>query len=351
MTKLSGLSKFNSRVELLAVVRLHRFHATESLYFLQKSCNIETEYARLYLSASTIMNIERRDTMNWHERLNTSIDYIEDNLCADIDFGIVSKIMCQSVVNFQRTFSIVTDISIFEYIRRRRMTLAAFEMQNTNIKVIDIALKYGYESPEAFTRAFSEIHGVSPTIARKEGKQLKAFPRITFLLSIKGDVAMDYKIESKEEFTVYGIEGIFSIDDGKNLVEIPQFWQSVMEDGSFEKLLKSTNGTSRIHSICQYRETGDNTFPYMLFAYQTKDSDISGYDKVNVPAATWAIFKTRSHTQEETSGVIQDLIKRVYTDWLPTASYEKVDGYELELYYDTEDGMCYCETWIRVIPK
>lgn len=289
--------------------------------------------------------------MNWYERLNKAIDYIEENLCEDIDFGVVSKIMCQSAVNFQRTFSIVTDVSIFEYIRRRRMTLAAFEMQNTNIKVIDISMKYGYESPEAFTRAFNEIHGVSPTTARKEGLILKAFPRITFLLSIKGDVAMDYRIESKEGFSVYGIEGIFSPNGGKKLTDIPQFWLKTMKDGSLDKLLKSTNGTSNIHTISQYRKTGENTFPYMLFAYKTEGSDITGYRQVNVPAATWAIFKTRKHTQEETSSVIQELIKRVYTDWLPTASYEKVDGYELELYFRTDDGRCYCETWIRVIPK
>ena len=123
--------------------------------------------------------------MTWYERMNKAMDYIEANLCGDIDFNLISKIVCQSTVNFQRTFSIVTDISVFEYIRRRKMTLAAFDLQNGNDKVIDVALKYGYESPEAFTRAFKEIHGASPSNVRKHGLPLKAFPRITFLLSIK----------------------------------------------------------------------------------------------------------------------------------------------------------------------
>lgn len=280
-----------------------------------------------------------------------AISYIEDNLTGYIDLEKVSSIICQSAVSFQRTFSIVTDISIFEYIRRRRITLAAFELLNSKDKVIDIALKYGYESPESFARAFKEIHGISPTTARKEGVQLKSFPRITFLLTLKGDTAMDYRIESKDPFTVYGIEEIFTTEDGKNLRDIPKFWLDCINDGRFEKLMKSTNDpTSRIHSICQYREIGKNTFPYMLFAYQTKNSDVEGYTKVEVPAATWAIFKTEKHTEDKTSEVLQSLIKRVYTDWLPTASYKKIDGYELELYYDTDDGMCYCETWIRVIP-
>lgn len=290
--------------------------------------------------------------MNWYERMNMVIDYIEDNLTENIDFEKISSIICQSSVSFQRTFSIVTDISVFEYIRRRRITLAAFELQNSNNKVIDIAMKYGYDSPEAFARAFKAIHGVSPVAARKEGVPLKTFPRITFLLTVKGDAAMDYRIETKEAFTVYGIEEIFTTEDGKNLVEIPEFWLKCLEDGRFDKLIKSTNeALSRVHAICAYRNTGGNTFPYMLFAYLTKGCDTDGFTEVQVPAATWAIFKTEKHTQEETSGVIQNLVKRVYTDWLPTAGYKKVDGYELELYFTSDIDKYYSETWIRVLPK
>lgn len=250
--------------------------------------------------------------MNWYEQMNKAIEYIEDNLCGSIDFGDIAKIICQSPANFQRTFSIVTGISIFEYIRRRRMTLAAFDMQNSNNKVIDIAMKFGYESPEAFTRSFKEIHGVSPTAARKEGIELKTFPRITFLLTIKGDIAMDYRIESKEAFNVYGIEGIFTPEDGKNLRDIPKFWQDCMEDGRYANLVDSTHESlSRLHTVCDYRDTGGNTFPYMIFTYRTKDSDTTGFTEVTIPAATWAIFKSEKHTQEQTAGVLQSLIKRI----------------------------------------
>ena len=258
--------------------------------------------------------------MNWYERMNKAIDYIEENLCGYIDFDEISKIACQSAINFQRTFSIVTDISVFEYIRRRKMTLAAFDLQNSNEKVIDVSLKYGYESPEAFTRVFKETHGVSPSNARKYGLPLKAFPRITFLLSIKGDTAMEYRIENKEAFSVYGIEGIFTTDDGKNLEDIPMFWQECLKDGRFDKLVKSTNESlSRIHAICDYRKTGENTFPYMLFAYRNKNCNTNGFTEIEVPAATWAIFKSEKHTQEQTSGVLQGLVKRVYTCLLYTS--------------------------------
>lgn len=120
--------------------------------------------------------------MNWHERMNQAITFIEDHLLESVDFNQVSLIVGQSAINFQRTFSIITNISVHEYIRRRRMTLATFELQNSRSKVIDVALKYGYESPEAFTRAFKEIHGVPPSGARKEGIELKYFLASLFYL-------------------------------------------------------------------------------------------------------------------------------------------------------------------------
>lgn len=169
--------------------------------------------------------------MKWYERMNSAIDYIETNICNSVDFTEISKIMCQSAVSFQRTFSIVTDVSINEYIRRRRLTLAAFELQNSKEKVIDIAMKFGYESPEAFTRAFKEIHGVSPTAARQKGVHLKSFPRLTFLLTVKGVSAMDYRIEFKESFKVYGIEGVFTTDGDKNLTDIPNFGETQCKTG------------------------------------------------------------------------------------------------------------------------
>ena len=290
--------------------------------------------------------------MEWYKRMNVAIDYIEENLRGEIDFERIAKIVFQSAVGFQRTFSIVTGISVFEYIRRRKMTLAAFDLSNSNDKVIDVALRYGYESPESFTRAFKETHGASPSDARKYGLPVKAYPRITFLLSVKGDTAMEYRIERKGAFSVYGIEGIFSTDDSKNFTDVPKFWTDCMEDGSYERLVKSTNEPlSRVHAICDYRKTGGNTFPYMIFTYRNESAKTEGFTEVEVPASTWAIFTTEKHTQEQTSGMVQGLIRRIYTDWLPTAAYKKVDGYELELYFVSDINKYYVEVWIRVEPN
>ncbi len=131
--------------------------------------------------------------VSWHERMNRAVNYIENNLCGNIDLENIAKITYQSATSFQRTFSIVTEMSVSEYIRRRRMSLAAIDLKNSTAKVIDISLKYGYDSPEAFSRAFKEIFGISPSAVRKGSAVLTMFPRISFQMTIKGDVVMDYE--------------------------------------------------------------------------------------------------------------------------------------------------------------
>lgn len=295
--------------------------------------------------------------MDWLDRMNGAVSFIEENLTEEINFEDVAKIACCSVYHFQRMFSFITDVPLSEYIRRRRLTFAAFELQNSDIKVIDLAVKYGYDSPVSFARAFQNQHGVTPTLARDKGVQLKAYPRMSFHITIKGDGEMNYKIVEKEAFDVYGIEGIFTIENGENLKKIPEFWDETLKDGRYAKLAESANigsskGLRAVNAVCGYRKTGGNTFPYMLFAFKTDVSNDEGYTVISIPAATWVVFKSREHTIEETSSVFQDLSKRVYTEWLPTASYEKLEGHELELYYEIpESGMFYCEVWIKVEPK
>ena len=295
--------------------------------------------------------------MIWLERMTKVLDYIENNLDSEIDMDKLAEIACYSLVNLQRVFSIIADIPLSEYIRRRRLTLAAFELQNSNIKVLDLALKYGYDSPESFTRTFNAVHGTTPSSARGKGVILRAYPRISFQLTLKGAVPMDYRVEKKETFSVYGIEGIFNTKNGENLKTIPQFWDELLSDGRYEKLKQSTHiaedaqgDLCLLNAICDYEPLDGSKFPYMVFAFKTPASDTSAYKMVNIPSATWAIFKSETHKIEETTKAMQKLIGRVYTDWLPTANYEKVDGFELELYYGNSD-ICWCETWIRVTPK
>lgn len=291
--------------------------------------------------------------MSWLVSMNRALDYIEENLAGEIELAKAARLAGQSLSSLLRVFSILADMPLSEYIRRRRLTLAAFELHNSSIKVVDLALKYGYESPEAFTRAFSAVHGLAPTLARQEGASLKAWPRLSFLLTVKGDVPMDYRIETREAFAVYGIEGIFTTENGDNLKAIPEFWLQTLQDGRYDRLARSAhadgdeNELCIVNAICDYRHVPGYCFPYMICAFKTPQSDTEGFVEVNVPAATWAVFRSEKHTVEQTSAVMQNLVRRVYTDWLPTANYDKMDGYEMELYYGSGDH-CRCETWIRV---
>ncbi len=295
--------------------------------------------------------------MGWLERMNQVLAYIEENLQGEVDLLTAARIACQSPSGLQRFFSIVADVSLSEYIRRRRLTMAAFELTHSDIKIIDLALKYGYDSPEAFARAFGILHGVSPSAARGEGVHLKAYPRLSFLLTLKGDIPMDYRIETREAFSIYGIEGIFTAENQENFKAIPRFWQDVMEDGRFDKLIASIpagktleNGLCAINAICSYRETGGSTFPYMIFAFQKAGSRTEGFEKATVPAATWAIFKSETYRIEDTAKAVQALNRRIYTEWLPNAPYEQVEGFDMELYYG-ENDKCWSEICIMVKPK
>lgn len=283
--------------------------------------------------------------------MNRAIEYIENNLCEKTNYEKIAQIACSSVYHFQRMFTFMTGLTLCEYIRRRKMTMAAFELQNSDIRIIDLALNYGYESPEAFTRAFQSLHGITPTAARGQGANIKAFPRISFQVSVKGVEEMNYKIVEKEEFQVYGIEEIFDTKNGENLNEIPEFWLKNIKNGECEKLAKSSGCMSMVNSVCGYRETGGTTFPYMLCVMKTPLSSTEGYAVVDVPKATWAIFVNEPHAIEDTSNEVQKLASRVYTDWLPTAAYELIQGYEFEIYYSDHKGKYYEELWFRVIPK
>lgn len=287
--------------------------------------------------------------MDWLQRMNNAMNYIENHLQDKMDYEKVAQCACCSVYHFQRVFSFMTDLSLNEYVRRRKMTLAAFELQNNDIKIIDLALKYGYDSPESFSRAFNMLHGVTPTLARKSGINIKAFPRISFQITIKGVSEMNYKIVQREGFQVYGIERYFNNDDCG--IKIPDFWTEIIRNGEYDKLLKSANFPVSLNAVCGYKDTKDTYFPYMICCVKTPLSDTDGYTVIDVPASTWAVFVNEPHSIEETSKQTQLLNSRVFTEWFPTSNYEEVAGYDFEMYYHTIDGKCYEEVWCRVVPK
>lgn len=294
--------------------------------------------------------------MDWLARMNRALDYIEMNICGEIELSEVAKQACCSSYQFQRMFSFITNVSLSEYIRRRRLTLAAIDLQNSDVKVIDIAMKYGYESPVSFARAFQLLHGVNPAIARQEGTALKAYPRLSFLISIKGAEAMNYRIETKESFEVFGMERVFHTNGSDGELKTPaEFWQQSHGNGEVERLAGNagelpgnvSGDLHKVHALCSYRKTEKDTFPYMICAFKSESSKTHEYTTITIPAYTWAIFSSDPYTWDQFDQTIEGMYQRFFSEWLPTAGYEQIDGMEFEI-YGAKDNLNYLELWFAV---
>ena len=168
--------------------------------------------------------------MNVLESMNSTIEYIEKHLLEELHMPEIAKATGNIESDLQRTFYALTGISIVEYIRRRRLSLAGYELQKGEQSILNVALKYGYTSPDSFTRAFKQMHGITPSAVKKGGCILKSYGRITFILTIKGVNAMNYKIVKKEEMHIIGFKKWFSTENDSQMTEIPKMWDSVTEE-------------------------------------------------------------------------------------------------------------------------
>ena len=173
--------------------------------------------------------------MDWIERLNEAIRYIEENLTGEIEYEKLGQIACCSAYHFQRMFAYIAGMPLSEYIRKRKMSLAAVDLQGSDAKIIDVAAKYGYASPTAFNRAFQSVHGVNPSSVKSEGIAIKSFPPITIKITVKGVEEMNYRIETKEAFRIVGKSFPLSREIEQNFLEVPQMWQGAVLDGTLKK--------------------------------------------------------------------------------------------------------------------
>lgn len=284
--------------------------------------------------------------MEWLEHMNAAMQYIEAHLTDEISYDRAAQIACCSTYHFQRMFSYITGVPLSEYIRRRRLTLAAFALQTGNMKVIDAALKYGYESPEAFSRAFKRLHGVMPVSARDIGVSLKAYPRMTFSITIKGATEMKYRIAKREAFRVFGIHTRISTDQETAFEQVPQFFRKCDKDlvpDEINALLGRFHDNCTISAV--YDHT-DATCKYMLCQFLPPALSVpEKFTVLDVPAATWAVFDVPDCE-------IQAMWRRVWAEWFPTSGYESVQGVSFEMYYGLashENG--FGEIWIPVRKK
>jgi AraC family transcriptional regulator len=282
--------------------------------------------------------------MEWIERLNSALNYIEEHLCDEINIDETAKLACCSTYHFQRMFSYMADVTLSEYIRRRKMSLAAVDLQAGNEKVLDISLKYGYDSPTAFNRAFKGVHGIAPSQAKEEGVILKAFPPIRFKITIKGDTEMNYKIEKKEAFRIVGVSVPLEHELEKNFETVPKAWQEVAMNGTIPKLASLMDSKPMgLLGVSSCNEEADWKYYIAVASNQPIDSP---FEEFEVPASTWAIFEG-----EGTNLSIQELEKRIVTEWLPTSGYEYGNAPDVEVYLNPDPANVKYEVWIPVIKK
>lgn len=287
--------------------------------------------------------------MDMLTQLNGAMEYIETNLDNDLIVEDVSRVTSYSPYHFGRLFYYIAGMTLTEYIRKRKLSLAAMALQNSSVKVIDLAVMYGYDSADSFTRAFVKQHGVTPTVARQVGIKLTLFPPLTFQIKVEGVRALNWRIEEIDAFVVFGIEKVFSNDETDR---VPWFWDECRKDGSFERLSKvaatKPEGQERhiINAVCGYYEPSEDSFPYMICTLKEPESNTEGFIEAVIPKATWAIFT--SEKTEEMGESIPELNMRIYNEWLPSSGYDKVSGPDMEVYFTDPDGQYYAEVWIPV---
>ncbi|WP_082234882.1 AraC family transcriptional regulator [Halobacillus massiliensis] len=283
--------------------------------------------------------------MTMVKSLQKAIDYMEKNLMNSISISDIAEEACMSPYHFQRSFTILTDTSAGEYLRRRRLTLAAHELSRSNAKVIDVAFKYGYETPEAFTKAFRRQHGVSPKEARLFAGKLTSYNRLVIQVNLKGAEPMQYRMVEKEELQVVGVKQQFSLINGENEQGISKMWEEVNANGTTDDIMSLSN--QKIEGclgVCVGEPEGEK-MEYWI-AVTSDHNDAKGYETRQIPAAKWAVFSVHGAMPH----AIQKVWKQIYSEWFPSSGYEHAPSPELEVYGDgdpySEDY--YSEIWIPV---
>jgi len=280
--------------------------------------------------------------------MNRALAYIEDNLAGEIDMRQVERLALCAEYHFRRMFSSLAGIPLSEYIRRRRLTLAAFDLIQHDARVIDTALKYGYGSPDAFARAFAALHGVTPSEARQAGRMLKSFPHMTFQITVKGASEMNYRMVEKEEFAIVGLmRRVPLIYEGVN-PHIAAMWGQLNEELiAMLKALSNVKPLGLISASTNFSEgrlDGGELDHYIGVA--TTHNQPEGLARLDVPASTWAVFESAGPFPQ----TLQNIWGRIYSEWFPSSGYESVARPEIlwNESKDVESPTFRSEIWIPV---
>ncbi len=290
--------------------------------------------------------------MDLLKQLNDAVSYLEENMTGDIDMNRAAEIACITADSFQRFFSYMAGMSISEYVRRRRLTLAAEDLRRDGGRVLDVALKYGYENADAFSRAFRRQHGVSPAVFRKEAGPLKIYPPVSFHIAIKGAKEMNFQIRNAEEIELYGLSKPFDARtypsrealryvmwDEKSGEEVP----SRLCEGRWNQL------GNRAYDGVWYGLWRDGG--YFIGRERELVKDAAPLERQTIPAGKYAMFSS------EKGGFAGDEIPKlfglIFDSWLPTSGYRRRGEDVIEVYHLWPDKAArkenrWYEIWVPV---
>ena len=283
--------------------------------------------------------------MNWINSLNQALEYIEDNLENEIKIKKIAQICTCSEYNIQRVFSVISGVTLGEYIRNRRLSKAAMDIRETNLRIIDIACKYSYESADAFSKAFKNFHGISPKDGRITDNKLKTYPKLYFSMIIKGGIEMKNKIVEKEELRVIGVRRSYeSIEKGMN--DIPKFWSEFNSSSKMETLCNKQDGEIKgLLGLCIPHE-GDSGYDYFICVNSSQEVE-EEFGEYIIPKARWMVFEAKGKLPES----VQSATKQIYEEVLAGPDYKHDNKPNFELYPsgDINNENYITEIWIPIV--
>jgi len=288
--------------------------------------------------------------MNMIKQLNAAIEYIEANLCTEFDLNTAAGIACVTADSLNRFFSYMTGMTLTEYIRRRRLTLAAHDLRNSRTPIVDIAVKYGYDSAAAFSRAFAKQHGITPSLYRQNGGALKIYSPASFHITVKGAKEMDFRMIELTDTEVYGVSKPYDGQGYRNREELRHsMWAADCDDVPGRLCTGGWNepGNTAYDGVW-YGIWQDGKY---MIARERKDVRTDRLEAGKLPAGTYAAFRT------ERGGLAWEefpkLFGLIFDSWLPSSGYRLKGDLAVEVLHlwtdhDLRQKNRYYEVWIPV---
>ena len=292
--------------------------------------------------------------MEWTAAMQQAITYIEEHLLDEINYEDAARQLHTSSYEFHRAFSFLTGMTVNAYIRSRRLSLAGREIVESDARITDIALKYGYDTPESFTKAFTRFHGIAPKYAREDSAKLVLFNPLVIKLSVEGGKSMDYRIVQTKEQKFLALVRDFRneiINDEENH-EIPDFWGECQEKDLIEPMRRlRPEGKRDLYGLCTPTKEGEDSFEYGIgilidddtAAFDLTESEKAGY---RIPG-TYVVFDCIG----EDADCISETWSRFYKEFLPQMGYESEAETDYELYFEKSRSGLFCELWIPIKKK